>query len=234
MKKFYTFNGTGAAVYLCFGQRAEDIRIIACEDGDTADLHWNRAMARALEMCEGLVYAGAGAASVLSKGAGVVPYDGGDLLTADNQTSTTYGAGIYLGIDDKDYSKDLTYGGTAVIDAWTLGSASNFTGKFNADTLASGVTRIGEGSEIDIMDSVGKIHTAVITALTAGQGITANEVTLSEAVPSGKVVRISGMYSLAPLPLGSITPAGVKLNIAAVINHTDEIQAVVVDSGMNR
>lgn len=234
MKKFYTFNGTGAAVYLCFGQRAEDIRIVANEDGDIADLNWNRAMARCAELAEGYVRIAAGTATALTKGLGVVPYDGGELLTSANQTSVTYGEGVYLGIDDLDYSKNLIYGGADIIDTWTLGSAANFTGNFNANILASGVTRIGEGSEIDIMDSNGKIHSTVITALAAGAGSAANAVTLAEPVPSGKVMRISGMYSLAPLPLGVMTPAGVKLNVTTLINVNDEIQSVIVDSGLNR
>lgn len=212
-----TFNGTGAAVYLCVGFIPSKVRIWDMETATNSySLDWSDAM-RSAEMVAGIEdkvviadFTGVRDYRTASDG-GVVPYEGGDLLTSSNQTTSSYGEGVYLGWDNADYRQSSSYGYTdAPIDTWTLGSSSNRTGNFNDDVPSSG-SRIGEGSRILIEENAGLRKWAVIEAVTAGQGEAANEVTLSRSISSGKVRFISGMYSLAPIAVGKTTPAGIYM-----------------------
>jgi len=222
-----TWNGTGAAVYICPGFIPDEVRLWAVEDSELAKVTWGREF-RAAESDNGYVSHGGAQGHVLyTAGQGVEPYVGGDVLTATEQTSTDYGEGVYLGWDHKDYRQDSAYGysGNSVIDTWTLTTSGNRTGRFNADTPAS-VSRIGEGSRILIEEDVtGLAKWAVVEALTAGQGITDDEVTLSLAIASGKIRFISGLYSMAPIAIGQTTPKGFKLSATTEINVNDEINA---------
>jgi len=227
VKSGVTFNGTGAAVYLCVGVIPDRVAIRALEDGDMGLLLWNRSFREG--GCAGGFLENTGTTyiqrAVVAAGAGVEPYEGGDILTTANQTSTGYGEGVYLGWDDADYKADQVSGFQGICTDYTKDSAN--AGHFNVDTVASG-NKVGEGSEILVM-SAGKLYCAVITALTAGQGISASEVTLSRTIPSGKVLKVGGMYDLAPLAVGKVTPAGIKLNMTTVVNVNDEIQSMDFD-----
>lgn len=219
------FNGTGAAVYLCLGFVPDWVRIYSSEDAEGAHLIWGRQF-RAAESNNGSMRHGTGQAITLyTAGLGIEPYEGGDLLTSANQTSTGYGEGVYLGWDGTDYRQDSTYGYIdAVIDTWTLTTSGTRKGKFNDDVPASG-SRIGEGSEITIRETgSGITKKAIIEAVAAGAGKSDDEVTLSRAIASGEILRISGMYSLAPIAVGKTTPAGFKLNVTTDINVDGEIQ----------
>lgn len=200
-----TFNGTGAAVYICCGFIPDKVLVRNVEATDGFWAEWSRKYRSSEQIDGGMFGTAAGITlTVQTAGQGIQPYEGGDTLTTTNQTSVTYGEGVYLAFDRKDYKGvDITANSDA-INAWTLGNSSNRTGNFNNDVTG---TYIGEGSEIKID---GKWY--VITALTAGQGISANEVTLSRAAPSGVVESITGMYDLAPLAVGKVTPAGFIVN----------------------
>lgn len=210
-----TFNGTGAALYLCLGFIPDWVRIWSAEDADGGVAYWSKHM-RAAEMLEGWVKSTTNAPSLYTVGLGIQPYEGGDKLTSTEQTSVTYGEGVYLYKDPitdyRTYERDAV---SADIDSWTLGSSTNKTGNFNDDVTG---TYIGEGSQICID---GKWY--VITALTAGQGVSANEVTLSRAAPTGDITCITGMYDYIPVPIGKETAAGIKLNATTVINVNDEL-----------
>jgi len=222
MKVVGTLNGTGATVYVSCGFIPESVKVWALDDSDLARVKWNSAM-RALEVIEGYSYVGSSGAvqeAALGYGAGIAPYYGGDVVAS----TAAYAEGAYVGVDHTDYRLDLTNGGASIIDAWTLGSAANRTGKFNADTTST--TRIGEGSVIHIMPSTGGVvQRATVLAVTAGAGGAANEVTLSQPIPSGKILYIGGMYSFAPLAAGTITAAGFKINATTLINVNDELQS---------
>ena len=221
----FTYNGTGAAVYLCVGFIPDRVEIYSVEDADMARAVWQRNF-RAAEAVDGYqlnTYSGAGAS--YTAGQACREYRGGDLLTSANQTSTTYGEGVYLGFDEiKDYRFGARDAVSDDINAWTLDTAANRTGHFNEDVTG---TYIGEGSLVTIREtSTGNINKYLIEALTATQGEAANEVTLRYAAPSGDVLRISGMYDMKPLALASVTPAGIYLAATSVINVNDEIQVV--------
>ncbi|MCX7590015.1 MAG: hypothetical protein N2255_00135 [Kiritimatiellae bacterium] len=224
-----TFNGTGADVYICVGFVPDFVRLWALEDSDVGHRIWLRAF-RAAEVTKGIEFVGSSGAlqvdALASADGGIEPYEGGEILTSLNQTSTAYGEGVYLGPDGTDYRQDPNYGyALKVIDTWYLDNSSNRTGHVNANTVASGC-RIGEGSVIRIRErSTGLVKEAVVESWTAGAGATANDVRLSRAIGSGEILYIGGMYSFAPLPLGVITPPGFKITKHTVCNVNDEIQA---------
>ena len=234
MKVMATFNGTGAGVYLCLGFLPEAAELRAIEDADEAYVVYSKGM-RAAEQSDGVYYVGSSGAlqtAAATAGTYLQPYYGNDLLTAALQTSVGYGEGVYLGWDAiQDYRANLTYGClSTLINTWTLGSAANRTGNVNDDTVSSG-NRIGEGSRITIRETAtGLVKTATVEAWTAGQGIAANEVTLSVSISSGTVLRITGMYDLVPIAIGKVTPQGIYCAGILGVNVDAEIQMLIAES----
>lgn len=208
------FNGTGAAVYLCVGAvpRAVELANLTVSTNPIR-IKWQKEMAREVTCVGGVLVAGNGTATKMLASSGVTPYEGGDLMTTANQTSTGYGEGVYLGWDEANYQADWVYGsGTKFtpINRWTFDGT--LSGHFNVDGVASGC-RIGVGSKILIKeDSSGLVKEAGITACTSSPTFsTATYITLSRAIGSGAIVFIGGMYDLAPIDIGKRTPAGIKL-----------------------
>lgn len=229
------FNGTGAAVYLCLGFVPDMFQAWNLESATVETIQWMRNMAADTLTCEGLERPkGGGAVLDYAFGQGIAPYYGGDLMTTTNQTSVTYGEGIYLEFDHTDYryftnSAAGITGDAATTDitTWTLDTAATPTGHFNGDVTG---TYIGEGSIIRIRPSSPgsgqHVYEAHILALTAGQGVSADEVTLSQAVPSGTVEYIGGKYTMKPIAIGKVTPAGVKIS-ETTVNANDGMVAFV-------
>lgn len=225
------FNGTGAVAYLCLGNIPHIIRMWDMEAATPTTLEWAKCMQSTPGnlTVEGIYLdAAGGAVQDMAFGEGVSPYYGGETLTSAMQTSTTYGEGVYLSVDDRDYRyvNNAALGvlgdaATETIKTWTLDTAATPTGHFNGDVTG---TYIGPGSIIRVKSKTSpfRLYEACITALTAGQGLSANEVTLSWAIPSGDVVHIGGMYQWAPMAVGSITEAGLKINNTTLNtnNHT--------------
>lgn len=205
-----TFNGTGAAVYICIGFVPDFVKVWNCEGTQALQLEWNKNM-RTTEIQEGVELATSTFAANLVS-AGIRQYFGGDTLTASTAGTTTYGEGSYLKRDDHDYRyangvKGLGDAVADTIDTWTLDSG--FTGHFNEDVTG---TYIGEGSPICID---GKWY--YITKLTAGQGEASTEVTLNQTgVASGDVQFIGGMYDYKPMVAGEVTPAGFLISDTTV------------------
>lgn len=216
MRIMETFNGTGATLYLCIGFIPDYVRVWNLEGTQRILAEWNKGMMGCLEVVEGIQLTAADqTAAALTKGTGILPYFGGTVLTTTTAGTTTYAEGVYLKADHKDYrwvTADSPHGvGDAIsqtIDTWALGSSTNYTGNFNADVTG---TYMGEGSPICID---GRWYT--IVALTASQGISANEVTLSHAVNSGAVEYIGGMYSTIPMISGEVTRDGFVLTNTTV------------------
>lgn len=226
-----TWNGTGAAVYLCLGFVPSAIRLFSIEGSNHGEAYWDVELGSAGDAYEGLYWVTGTTyrqIAVKTLGQGIAPYIGGDLLTSSNQTSVTYAEGVYLGWDHEDYSKNLTYGAASVLDTWTFdGTAS---GHVNAVTLASGTTRIGEGSKILIEETATRMRKwASVVSWAAAAGTTASDVTLSQAVATGKILKITGMYRLAPIALGKVTPAGLVCNYTTEINVNDAINHFIAD-----
>lgn len=215
-----TFNGTGAAVYLCLGFVPDWFRLVPLEDSTVSTgLMWSRRM-RAADQIDGLLDNG-GASHVsrtaLTTGTGIQPYYGGDVLTASNQTSTTYGEGVYLARCNTDMRAPTTEGGDASsikVSKWNKGVAAG-KGYFDQPVAT---TKTGEGSKIVIG---GREYT--ILSITSN-GEAASEVLLDATVPSGDINFLGGMYDFAPMALGLVTKPGVKINNTTIVNVNDEIQ----------
>jgi hypothetical protein len=225
------FNGTGAAAYICLGFVPDYVKVQALATHG-ASIEWNK-NSRVAAYIEGF-YDTDGATQLVDKavGAGIAPYFGGDLMTASNQTSTSNGEGVYLRWDRKDYRNAfdaLVNPGDAVsgdaIAKFVMDTPSNRTGHFNTNVVG---TYIGAGSKIIIGG-----HEYVITVLTAGQGISANDVTLSStlasapSVMSGLVGEVSNKFDLIPIPIGKVSTAGFVLNMTSGINANNVLQTFV-------
>lgn len=212
------FCATAADLYIQFGGIPEAIEVWVLNDATPLTWKWAKSMGGNILTVEGIGIDNAGGAVLdFAFGEGITPYEGGDLLTTTNQTDVTYGGGIYIEPDTKDYRQYTNAaagisGDAATTDlvTWTLDTAATPTGHFNGDVTG---TYIGAGSPIRITSNDNK-HTydAYITALTAGQGVTADEVTLSRAVPSGRIDFIGGKFGFKPSTIGTVTKAGLMLN----------------------
>uniref|UniRef100_A0A6M3IL77 Uncharacterized protein n=1 Tax=viral metagenome TaxID=1070528 RepID=A0A6M3IL77_9ZZZZ len=207
-----SFNGTGATVYLCLGFIPDFVHVWNLQGTQILEAYWNKEMMRAIEVVEGLQNSGASSTiSALTIGTGILPYYGGTVLTSTTAGTTTYAEGVYLKKDDRDYryasaasSPHGLYDAVSnTIDTWTLGTASTHKGNFNADATG---TYIGPGSPIKID---GRYYS--IVALTAGQGISSEEVTLSHGPTSGDIEFIGGMYTTTPMIAGEVTLDGFVL-----------------------
>ncbi len=214
-----SFNGTGAALYLCLGFVPDFVDVYNAEGTQILQAKWNIEMMRTAEISEGIQLSGADvAAAALTAAAGILPYYGRETLTSTMAGTVTYGEGVYLKRDDKDYR----YGtdGDAVaddIDTWTL--TSGYTGYFNEDVTG---TYIGEGSYIWI-DGL----KYAIQSLTAGQGEAAGEVTISHTgIKSGLVEYISGKYGYKPMVSGETTKEGFVI-ANTTVNVNDEMCSFV-------
>jgi len=234
-----TFNGTGAALYIGCGfiPTRVEVRAVGDAGGLNPRVKWS-SNDRVAAQAEGVLDTDMATQAVqLAAGEGISAYAGGDILTAALQTDTTYGGGIYLVRDEKDYRYGTNAmpgpnggSGDAVattIDTWTLDTSANRTGHFNEDVTG---TYIGAGSKITIETGYGKlkIHEDLfIEALTATQGEAADEVTLNRAVGAGRVRKITGMYDFAPQAVGQIILPGFKISATTHINVDGEMQEFV-------
>ena len=205
------FHGTGDSLYICCGFVPDAVKIVNVEAATPLYLFWNRHMADASQLSiEGVYRAAAGGAlGDLAAGAGIQPYYGGDLLTTTSAGTTTYGEGVYLKEDRRDYrfwdEKALLPGDGALGDItdWTL--VSGYTGHFNHDVNG---TYCGPGSPIVIN---GNLY--MISLLAAGTGNATTEVTLNvSGVATGDVGFLGGMYGYKPMVANEVTPAGFLCN----------------------
>ena len=226
-----TFNGTGAAVYLCLGFIPDEFTLWAVDDQDAnviSTLYWNKQF-RALVSSSGILIPGGTTWEDLEGVTGVVPYSGADILTATSAGTVTYGNGVYLKKDPKgNYQADTDYGVVGAIDTWTLDTSANRTGHFNEDLLDTSATgRIGEGSRV-LIEVGNRQYWATILAggNTAGvAGGASDEVTLSRVIPSGTVRYIGPMFDYLPMITGEVTLEGVYVGRYTNVNVNDELQA---------
>ena len=220
------YNGTGAALYVALGFVPDRVEVRALEDADEGHYVWTKQMMQSADMVQGMSYVGSSGATQQAAltSAGIEPHFGGTDITSTNQTSTTYGEGVFLEIDTNDYrylpanapgGSSLGDASTADIDTWTLTTSGSQTGKFNSDVVG---TYIGEGSVIII---AGKEYS--VLALTAGQGSADDEVTLNQDAPSGPIEYIGGKNTTKPVAVGNVSKAGFKLNATTVVNVNDEL-----------
>lgn len=206
------FNGTGAGLYVCCGFIPDKVEVRNLEATTCLVAKWSRHYRAKLQV-EGVLET-QGVSSAVAIGAGIIPYRGGETLTAAMQSAANlvYGEGAYIGFDKKDYKGLDIAAGADPIDKFTF--VTGVTGYFNGDVVG---TYIGEGSEI-VIDG----KTYIIQAALSNSGGASAEVELDEAAPTGTVEYIGGMYDLAPIALGKLTPAGFYL-YDTTLNGNDQI-----------
>ena len=232
------FEGTGNDIYLCLGGVPRRIEFWALEAATPDHLLWDKYMVHGILTNEGVAFLGTDGTMVdLANGQGVAPYYGGDLMTTSNQTTTTYGDGIYIERDEKDYRfytvSAAGHEGDAesedIVD-WTLDTNGSQTGSFNGDVVG---TYIGEGSLIRVMTNDGVEYTSSIITLAAGAGSVDDAVKLAHDVPTGTVnqgggVRfIGGRYGFKPVAIGKTTTAGVRLSDGTYTNVSNEVTSFI-------
>ena len=227
------FNGTGAACVLQLGAIPYQIKFWGLEGATPDTVIWDRTMIHDLLTPEGIMRpTGGGAVVDYALSEGVRPYFGGETLDSSNQTSVTYGEGVYLERDDKDYRYYTNAAAGIVGDAenttittWTLDTAASNSGHFNDDVVG---TYIGAGSIIIIQETDvpnRQYFPVAINTLSAAAGSIADSVVLSYPVPSGRVTFIGGMNGYSPSPLGTITKPGMKINLTSTPFVNDEMVA---------
>ena len=204
-----TYNGTAATLYICVGFIPDWVRLWNLENAEDYWVYWSKNF-RANERVNGVLWSGDDDANMdVTPAAGgtalVAPYSGGVMLTSSEQTSVTFGStsADYLVFDGWDgTTTDYRSTGTLLgltIDTWELDTSASRTGSWND---GCSTTYVGEGSRI-LIDGVWY----TICALT-NDGDTDDDVTLNADAPSGTIEFLGGMYSMAPLAVGKITPPG--------------------------
>lgn len=191
-----TFLQQNAAIYFGLGYIPDWVKIYTLTTDTMMKLEWSVNM-RSLAAIEGRLMSTMTDADILdlAYGEGVSIYRGGDKITSATTPSTL----TYLAPET---SPDKRAEGTgSAIDTWTLGSSTNRTGNWN-DVCST--TYVGVGSRICVD---GKWATVV--ALTS-DGEAANEVTLNEALKSGDINMLCGMYDYVVQASGTVTKAGFK------------------------
>lgn len=216
-----TLNGTGAAIVVGCGFKPDYIKLWNLEVTNAYSVEWNSAM-RSLEQIEGIATASNGTQNLYARlafGAGITPYRGGDVLSA---ASTVYLVPVEDIAGKRDMRDMYVAGGGSPVTAWTLDTAGNRTGSFNVE---ASTTYVGEGSVIRIYNAgTKKTYEVTILAMTSN-GEAANEVTLSEAVPSGEVQFIGPMYDYVGAASGAVIPEGFKINTTGALNTSGELIA---------
>ncbi|MEN6533393.1 MAG: hypothetical protein ABFD89_07000, partial [Bryobacteraceae bacterium] len=202
------FVGTGAALTVAIGFIPDIVKVVNLTSATLESITWSKRMALAAVL-GGLKQVSAGTISKLAYGAGISAYRGGVALTADSTSVLVADPAI----DKRDA------GTLGTVNGWVLGSAANRTGNFNHGV---NTTYVGAGSKVCILDGAGRAKWYDIVAIT-NDGDAANEVTLSEAAPSGKVEALYGMYDFIGAKAGIVTPAGFTIDEATDINAAGEV-----------
>jgi hypothetical protein len=212
MKKFGgIYIGTGtAALTIGLGFEPDEVEIFNIGEAEAEHLRWNRLLQRGDTAFGGIIRkVVAGDVTLMTQDDGIMLYSGGERIAT---------ASVYKIISANlvaAYQGDMSAKGTTPITTWTLGSAANGTGNWNAECST---TYVGVGSEIFIRAANSDVvYRRTITALTSN-GDQANEVTLDQQAPSGTIEKISYFADFVTCPAGMIMPAGITINEVATVN----------------
>lgn len=218
IRGIYMGLGTGA-MKIGLGFVPSEVRILrlGAAVATAFETRWDANMLRAaLARNGGLARSNATTFVGLADTAGIKPYLGGDTVTAATLANQIERNAVAA------YRGNLR----GSITKWTLGSAANRTGSFDAglDTTPCGV-----GSTVVIQAaSNGKTYEARIAALT-NDGDAANEVTLDQAVPSGTVIHVGCAWDWVAAPVGTVMPAGIEITDVTYANLASTAFSLVAD-----
>ena len=212
------YKGTGAKLVLGLGFLPREVRIFRTGAAAATgfDTYWLADMTRGpLATAGGMARKNATTFVELANTAGIAHYDGGDVVTASSVAKQAH-----RNLNEA-FSGNLR--GPA-INRWSLDTAANLTGHFNA---ALDTNVVGVGSTVRIVsDGNGEIHEAKIATLT-NDGDAANEVTLDRKVPSGFVSHIGAALDFVAVPTGMRVPAGIVITDVTYANANGIIYAIV-------
>jgi len=209
-----TFNGTGAALRVGIGFIPDFVRVWNDEDngGLAVAAVWSKNM-RTTDQQEGVLSSSDAHFTELVAGAGIAIYRGTPEGFSAAQTA-------YIVRDTSPNKQGANVPTASRITTWTLGSATNKTGSWNAECST---TYVGEGSRIAIRQSVDdQIKWATVVAMSS-TGDQANEVTLSEAISAGRIEFLSGMYDYLGVGANTPMPAGFVINETGKLNTSGEL-----------
>lgn len=194
----------GADITIGIGFVPDWVRIRATNGADEERMEWSRNMDGDYGAVHGMEIDDDGAITqrgdaLDSAGVGITPVlGGGSALTAASTTQL-----VRLAAQDQRGS-----GTGNDVTIWTLTTAGNATGKFDA---AISTTYFGVGSRICI-DGTWYVCRAL-----SNDGDADDDVTLNAAAASGDVDFIGPMYDFMDAPAGTIMPAGFKLDASSTI-----------------
>jgi hypothetical protein len=204
-----TFLNPGSAVDMYFGIGfvPDYVKVVSPVAAEQI-LIWTIHMIRNIKASEGMEISDEGNVAVNLFGAGCIPWRGGNVVTAAQDT-----AGNCLTWDTKDYSKAANHDPNTYKDIGKWNFVTARTGYW--DQLCN-TTYVGSGSEIWISNGSDNPRRYIITTLTGngeGNGAGTAEVELNETgVPSGLITKISPMYDMKTMTVGQVLPAGFELD----------------------
>ena len=229
-----SFLGSGAARNIGLGFIPDFVKIRNVTDAALCELTWDRGLMGSVVAYEGLVATIASShwdTTLLTKGLGIVPYLGGDRITAAAATNL-------LAVDQivgtmanpyPPYAGDMRGKGTAgTVTGWTLDTPANRTGHFN---VAVDTGSVGVGSRVRI----GGLWYSIVAF--TGTGAAADNVTLNASAPTSPqgtvspgVDYITFMYDLYFAAVGMKMPAGIVLNEVTLVNASGKL--CVLEAGI--
>lgn len=205
-----TFNGIGAAITgVGIGFIPDKVEFFNIESTVAEHIIWCRNFRNAV--CGGGMRAMDDNDDVWSEiacGSGIRPYDGGDVVTAAQYSSSDF---LYK---DPDPDKRAD-GATGTITTFTMDTPASLTGHFDQETVST-IVDVGSMVCID-----GRWYT--IMALTSN-GEQANEVTLDRLPKNtiGEVTALTGAYDWIVAPAGTRMPAGFAVDVSGEFNKSGE------------
>jgi hypothetical protein len=194
--------GTGSAMTLGLGFKPDEV-IIRGVAGVTI-FRWSKDLGRVATAAGGVVQINHGSAqlNVKTMTQGIRLYSGGVSLASVDTNILTH-----ISLQDASTSSAVNTDQRGSITTWTLDTAANGTGHFNA---ASGGTYAGVGSKV-VLFTNRREYTSFIRAQTS-TWTTADHITLDPDVPASADVRYIGpQYDFLSHPIDCPTPDGIIL-----------------------
>ena len=207
-----TFDGTAATINIGIGFRPDEVRVYNMGDAGNVlpYLVWMKNFRKATNV-EGFLLTPNAALADYATGEGLSVYTGGVRITTSNETNLI---------------KDPAPSKIGSVNKWTLDTSGNRTGHFNIEKNSLCVVESRILIAGDSPGSVDKWYT--IEAITS-DGEAADEVTLSEAAPTGIVKAIIGAFDYIAAAVDIIMPEGFTIKATGALNVDAETMCFTAD-----
>lgn len=210
-----TFLGSGAARNIGLGFEPDFATVRNIDQADIPFIIWNKHLENAAAACDGILFRENTKMdrAALTVGTGVSRYAGGDIVTISSAANLVPAHSV------PEFSGDMRRHCTGPITEWAIDTSGNRTGHVNGGV---NTTYIGVGSKLRIEINRDTVVERTIVALT-NDGDAADEVTLDRLCPAGRIIGISYKLGLVAAPVGTVMPAGIRLDEATHVNANGEI-----------